>query len=720
MRSVTRDLTNANAMTAPFAASPITVGQFLTPSGAGFYIPLYQRSYQWKPGNVSRLVDDIVHGITRFENERSSTFIGTIITVDNHSDLFPPATVRLSRVIQIIDGQQRIATLLCMCGELRRAIHSAYQRLSENDHAIFGPRVHDHITALEKPLFVTISDASDSSLPRMIRGGVDCWTQGHSGYTSEIGKYLRAYDLQHDRSQTTGNSLFDRAIVRLHRTFGADHLFDGAIERLDEDRRRTLLGFDNSANIDRNRFKRLQELLVFSTFLQNYVHAISVEADDPNSAYTVFESLNTTGEPLTAFETFVPLVVSTVGGQSGYVDSWEKEQIDQCNSVFHGWRPKQVTNRTTEVLVAFALSDTGKKVGNQLYAQRRHLRTYLSLSPEHQKVFLEGLSSTATWLNHLWYEDNPLPMSSEGTRVALRMLIDSGHTIPRALLIRGYEEFMERDPCLFYRLVRVVANFWLLWRLSRSNTNSIDNHHRNLMAGMEIQNQNTIGPYCRQPLRYAGKSPHPDEVAINLRWILRYKGGITDRDTWVNKVTNLSHGSGTGRHKKLLRYALLGAYHDAVPDQTDFVRRGTRRSSDTLTSAWYSAELTLEHIAPRNREVNDDSYHDDVYLERRVHRLGNLTLLPQEENQHLDNLSWGKKKNYFSVFSERDLTSRTEMIAQSDLHGSTIHLLERDFIPFCADLAQCEAEQWTALDVARRGRSLAYMIWDQFAPSLGL
>ena len=708
-------------MSAPFTAKPTTLKRFLTPSGGGFYIPLYQRSYRWRASDVTRLVDDIIAGITRFTNDQSSTFIGTIITVANRSDLFPPATELPSRVFQIIDGQQRIATLLCMCGELRRAVNSASALLTDDDQEIFGPLVEGHISALEKPLFLTISDASGSPLPRMIRGGADCWSQEESGYRSEIGQYLLTYDLQHDRPLLTGNLLFDQAINRLYRTFGADQLFGGAIERLDNDKRRILLGLDCSSNFEHNQSNRLRDLLVFSRFLQDHVHAISVEASDPNSAYTIFESLNTTGESLSAFETFVPLVVSKVGGQSNYADSWEKLQIDRCNEALNGDNPGQISARTTKALIAFALSDTGDKIGKPLHEQRSYLKKYPFLPAEHRRIFLRGLNSTATCLNHLWHRNNPLPMASEHTRVALQMLIDSGHIIPQALLTRGYEEFIGHDPSLFYRLIRVVADFWLLWRLARSTTHSIDNHYRSLMAGMEVQDSRTLGPYSRRPRQYHDqtRSPHPDDVANDLKWILQYKGGIFDRDTWVNKVTDLAHGrSKRGGHRKLLRYALLGAYHDAVPDARNFLRCGTPRSSVTLTSSWYSAELTLEHIAPRNRNPADQTWDDEIYSERRVHRLGNLTLLPKEENQTLGNLSWEKKKEYFSVFSERDFLVRQEQINNFDFHRNTRRLLDNDFVPFCSDLARCSADCWTAPKVAQRGRILACMIWSRFAPSL--
>ena len=160
--------------------------------------------------------------------------------------------------------------------------------------------------------------------------------------------------------------------------------------------------------------------------------------------------------------------------------------------------------------------------------------------------------------------------------------------------------------------------------------------------------------------------------------------------------------------------------HDAVPDPEIFVRRGTDGSSVTLTTSWYDAELSLEHIAPQRREVDDNTFDNDLYREGRIQRIGNLTLLPKEENQTLSNMSWEKKRKYFEVFSNRDPEERRKLINRYNLHQKTKQLLDNDFVPFCADLAQFVDECWKTCDVAQRGERLAGLMWDRFAPSLGL
>ena len=105
---------------ARFDGRALPLKHLLNATGTGFYVPLYQRPYRWTKDNASRLIEDIVDGIARFQRTgRSSTFLGTVITVDDARNLVPAPTDRPGTVRQVIDGQQRIATLLGMCGELR-------------------------------------------------------------------------------------------------------------------------------------------------------------------------------------------------------------------------------------------------------------------------------------------------------------------------------------------------------------------------------------------------------------------------------------------------------------------------------------------------------------------------------------------------------------------------------------------------------------------------
>lgn len=690
----------------------------LNATGTGFYIPLYQRPYRWTSDNASRLISDIVDGIARFQRTgRSSTFLGSIITVDDSRNLVPSPTDRPGIVRQVIDGQQRIATLLGLCGELRRAIGIVFGNLAADEQTVLESVVQRQMYELEMSLSFKVAEPDDWILPRMIRGGEDRWGRTDFEYNSEIARYLSAYSPV-GRAESTDSRVFDDVIDTMWTAFASEEPFGGQVDPLDADQWDALFSQDQPGELPASdEAARLLLLLSFAAFTMGHVQVISVDAEDEDSAFAVFEPLNTTGEPLTAFETFVPSVVYTRGGQREYANSSESVHVDRFNALLHELTVKEAVQRTKKALVTFALTDTGIGLGEQLQDQRTYLRRYLELTEPDRAVFLEGLANTADCLANLWYEEHPLSAANDHTKVALKMLIDAGHTISQGLLARGYEEFREEEPQLLDRLVRVVADFWLLWRLSRSTTANVDGHHRNLMAGFNVGGS-LLGPYCRRPATGAAKSPHPDAVAGDLRKILEVKGGIIDRETWVTKASELAHGS--QGNKALLRYALLGAYHDAIPGTPpEMVQGGVAGSSPTLTVVWRDAALTVEHIAPQNPLTGDNSFGDQIYRESRVHRLGNLTLLPQEENSVLSNKSWPEKQRYLKVFAERDPRIRARQVDALDLRPATVGLLSNRYVPFCADLAELESNQWTEAHIAVRGRCLAELIWDRFAPSLG-
>ena len=108
-----------------FYATPSSTWQVLCDPGVGFYIPPYQRGYDWDNTHINRLFEDFGHGLRLLlKNEDSITFLGTLIVIDkdelpnaNQEDL--PNKIRF-----VIDGQQRLTTVLlmniCLHDEIRR------------------------------------------------------------------------------------------------------------------------------------------------------------------------------------------------------------------------------------------------------------------------------------------------------------------------------------------------------------------------------------------------------------------------------------------------------------------------------------------------------------------------------------------------------------------------------------------------------------------------
>ena len=703
---------------AHFDARAQRLQDLLAASGTGYYIPLYQRPYRWDSQDAERLIAGIVDGIVQFqETGRSSTFLGSIITINDYRGMVPTPVHRPSTVRQVVDGQQRIATLLGLCGELRRAIDSAYLDLAAEERETLDDIFERQSYDLEMTLSFKITDNDDSMLPRMIRGGDDKWRKGTGEYNSDIARYLWQYR-PNRVSSGNGSGPFSEVIRILRDCFTQEELFENRLLPLDADQWEALFFQAPPESIPSStEATRMLMLLTFAAFTMGHVQVIYVVAEDEDSALAVFEPLNTTGAPLTAFETFLPLVVHKNRGQQEYADSADRKQMDRFEALLEGQTPKEVDQRTKKAIVAFALADTGEKTGEDLPAQRRYLRQYLSLNDHDQSSFLDGLGYTADFFTHLWYSTDALITASDRTKLAINVLIESRHTIPQGLLIEGYRAYKDAQPDVLFRLIQTVADFWLLWRLSRATTANVDGHYRNMMAG-SFKDNSSLGPYCRRPKRGITKEPHPETVAQDLRAILEIKGRVLDKGSWIDKTLQTPHGLQS--NKALLRYALLGAYHDALPGESlGLLTRGMQNTSPTLTSVWQKNSLTVEHIAPQNRLPDDTSFSEEVYMENRVHRLGNLTLVPRKENSALSNKPWPQKQEYFQVFAEANLELRTNMIAGLELQPETVDLLSATFVPFCADLAEPTSDRWTDKEIAIRGRCLSELIWYQFAPLLG-
>ena len=82
---------------------------------AQFIIPIYQRTYSWKPEQCEQLWEDIMQAAT--DETISGHFVGSIVYIEE--GLHPHSSI--PRLL-VIDGQQRLATLTLLLSALGRAI----------------------------------------------------------------------------------------------------------------------------------------------------------------------------------------------------------------------------------------------------------------------------------------------------------------------------------------------------------------------------------------------------------------------------------------------------------------------------------------------------------------------------------------------------------------------------------------------------------------------
>src|SRR5262249_8575627 len=124
-----------------FTATARSTWHFLIEPGQGCYIPAYQRPYSWDKENIARLTEDVLHGLRQL-SDRSNTisFIGTIIAIhDTRYKTVDPIfrSEVASRVMTIIDGQQRICTVVMANMALHDFIRRQTARFAEKKESHF-------------------------------------------------------------------------------------------------------------------------------------------------------------------------------------------------------------------------------------------------------------------------------------------------------------------------------------------------------------------------------------------------------------------------------------------------------------------------------------------------------------------------------------------------------------------------------------------------------
>ena len=90
-----------------------------------YEIPLYQRNYAWKRGEIEQLIQDVIDYIPKNPNENKDQnyYIGTLIVFENENEKY----------YEVLDGQQRLTTLVLLVAYLK---HSGELAKHLNEHNI--------------------------------------------------------------------------------------------------------------------------------------------------------------------------------------------------------------------------------------------------------------------------------------------------------------------------------------------------------------------------------------------------------------------------------------------------------------------------------------------------------------------------------------------------------------------------------------------------------
>jgi hypothetical protein len=780
--------TRAKSVSDVFKASPSSVFEFFAKAGQGLYVPAYQRPYSWDKANISRLVEDVSHGFKMLVSQPDTvTFLGTIIAIHDtqHKTVSPLVRGKVpSRVMTIIDGQQRLTTLLIVATVLHEQLRSATKKLKPSNEADnwLIQEIQRQLAELQTTFEADQGYGTGGFrfYPRMIRSFDDQWsTDNQALYKSPLAWYLHKYG-EHLRLADGAPKKFTMSIPpaigeqlkNVHEAFQervkAAHK---SLRGLDENPQHEEDGMEiprwteivsskpfqqallNQTELpeavctllsgEETEFHKALRALLFSRFLLTRVGLTVVEATNEDSAFDLFEALNTTGEPLTAYETFKPKVIQNTTLEQ-YLQSASHTHllaIDEYLSQFTKTDEKQEATRN--LVVTFALAETGEKLSRHLSEQRRFLRDrYEVLGDNPARIsFVKHLACCASFYRFAWppvastrptFGDFDSSIS-DTARICIDYLRQANHTITIAPLTRFYARALQTKESNDTQAqkaavreledaIKSVAAFWTLWRASRSGTDSIDSHYRSLMQPLSadgaVECPSRFIALARRPLRsHSTSEPESAKLKAALRDILKEFGKIENKQAWAQKVNSQS----AYKANAVTRFLLLTALHDSPADisKPGLNEKGTTGSVNLLTFDNWRALSTLEHVAPQKADANSD-WPQELYAEQSgelVDSLGNLTLLPHSINSSVSNRSWTSKRYLYQVLSSSSDQGMKALLAQAQEHGvsqPTQQLLESKSLY----MAQIDAlgkisGSWTAEMVTQRGERLAELCWDR-------
>lgn len=519
-----------------------------------YVIPIYQRPFAWD----SRKAEDLLSAVLQDANDNAKiTSLGTLLFCNipgvNPFGNNTPATVAPSTMWEVVDGQQRL-TVFAIIGH---ALNERFEALV-NEGLVYSPPLEFEM------LFATSRTRTGKTVPVLIRDGDNYDT----GFQSDLAKMLNSFAGHVDWPEGVGRRLIE-----------------------------TRNAIAKWANEELN----AENFATFSDHFLSKCTVVQVVADDQDTAFTMFEPLNSTSEPLTAFEVYRSKAVRQLNAQFPKTElllAYEESKRDE------------VISRSNTLIFSMAQVNSGERPRIHFVPLKHYLDEQVSAP------FIAHFEDAADFFRTVWLEQTATDAwFDDEAKNCVRFLKAMSHDIAIPLVLRYY--LTQRADV--GKVLKIVVAFYSLWRAAYP-TNALPKTYRALLNQNSADDLSLSGG---QALKSAA------ELAAYFKTKLSDKigalaAGQTIEQKWRDN-TNLTYEEAQ-RLCRLFIFIDMGA---------------TIKSNLVPDDPWTSVD-DVEHIfasglagAPAN-----------------VHRIGNLTFLPGKVNKSLQDAPWQEKREVYAWLAD--------------------------------------------------------------------
>lgn len=729
-----------------------------------------------------------------------------------------------AKVYVLIDGQQRVSVSLVSSIVLHRRLRKIVDSLAEHRNKLIeldGNIFQDDLTRIFSEFDVLVEEtqsdlcelvrskaAGDKKYyPRMIRSIEDCWSRNRKDckYDSPIARMLSdfidfenkinepSYEMDFlcydEISADTIYEYVEWLSIATEKMDGSDKFPFGPlpdIEPIFKDEQMQFAFFNRKGTLDpftpihqliqkqqddnktvtglkalHSSFTQAARILTFIAYLLNRVKFVRIATDSEKHAYQIFDSLNTTGAPLTAFETLRPEVIRKFGGVeklTGTTVSDLLQGVDYHLNVEKRYKDK----KTKDLIVSLALAEDGRKLSMDLSEQRFYLlkqynnsrnnenersgeefiRNFLHVT-EINEEYISKVSQSAhvsdnAFLSHLTKTglNHDHKKFAQEAAFCFSLLSSSKHRITIPIISQFYSSYLE-EKCDERHLqlchaIRATASFYAIWRVSRDGTDNIDAHHRRIMRNA---NTGTVPQLNYARLERKGTPPDIEDLRKEyLRLLIGNETLPLDRIELTDSPTNCLLDQAWINHsvdipiyetqKSVAKFLLL--LHGYWEDYKNNRNPGVTIIDSDLWN--HVAHATIDHIIPQKHPITVGSSGKMPRTPKQwLDSIGNLTLLPRSLNSYIKDSDWQKRRLIFIALTsdmkadqkEKEITKALKEQYQLsdikikkliDIFSDIVRLYRGGYIPTIKDLI--ENKEIDEVIIKTRGEEILKSSWE--------
>ncbi|MDU6205968.1 DUF262 domain-containing HNH endonuclease family protein [Veillonella sp.] len=549
----------------------IKLGSFL--SNEKLFIPEYQRGYSWEEPQLDDFWIDLVEIYEG--NTRDEHFLGQVVIHKNKED----------GKRYIIDGQQRISTTIILLDILRTKFKELADSTNNND-------ANDDAEDINTKCIGRVSERKKEQYLSM--GGVD--KEFFINYIQTRGP-IDYSDRKFEKKRLRPSN---------YNIFYASKFFDDKVSKF----------ITKKAPNEYIELNKLYQCLI------NQFILMTVETDDINEAYIIFESLNARGKVLETADLLKNHILRVAQSDlSSATETWNTiidnlDNIDPTKFIRYYWNSTNRFAREKDLFKALRKDIKTQSDVNTLLANLRFLSKVCAaiLHPEDNKDF------DLTELNE---------------RLIEMQKLDASSYIPVIFALR-LQNYSEEDINEVLKAIEtlVVRNFVVSGLVANK---------------YELEFAQIAKSISDQSWSPHNKPPTKDDILKKL-----YSLMVSDEEFINNfKVFN-------SKKNAVIRY-LLRKINNYDISETKIVDDSNR--------------VHVEHILPK--KINEDwiNFNNEDH-ETYLWRLGNLTLLGQEYNNRAKNKGFDKKKE---IYKKSEIKMTRDLVSIDDWTTFTIVKRQENF-----------------------------------------